>query len=288
MNICGRDLSLYILTFIFGLFLSTDAFATTKFYLFLNDAQQKTDCDFLEIKNSQALCTAKNLLITYDLAKILKVEVVNKGVSTLFQPITQETTQKINELNSTEKNSQHASGQEKSKQKRFAFLSDSAQAAIEKFTNPNGKITVNTILSISGFVVFLIGSIGFLIATFRAGILWGLCCLLLPFVSFIFLFVHWKAAAKPFFVSLLGIAILFLGSMQPFSGQTVQSIVKFTSTPTQDNTIKNTGNFQCKGKVYCSEMASCAEAKFYLRNCPGTKLDGNNDGVPCEKQWCGH
>ncbi|WP_295352955.1 excalibur calcium-binding domain-containing protein [Accumulibacter sp.] len=23
-----------------------------------------------------------------------------------------------------------------------------------------------------------------------------------------------------------------------------------------------------------------------LRNCPGSKMDGNNDGVPCEQQWC--
>ena len=24
----------------------------------------------------------------------------------------------------------------------------------------------------------------------------------------------------------------------------------------------------------------------HLKNCPGVKMDGNNDGVPCEKQWC--
>lgn len=46
-------------------------------------------------------------------------------------------------------------------------------------------------------------------------------------------------------------------------------------------------SFQCAGKVYCSEMNSCEEAKFYLRNCPGTKMDGDGDGVPCESQWCG-
>jgi hypothetical protein len=33
-------------------------------------------------------------------------------------------------------------------------------------------------------------------------------------------------------------------------------------------------------------MTSCAEAKFFLNNCPGTKMDGNNDGIPCEQQWC--
>jgi hypothetical protein len=33
-------------------------------------------------------------------------------------------------------------------------------------------------------------------------------------------------------------------------------------------------------------MTSCAEAAFFLKNCPGTQMDGNKDGVPCEQQWC--
>ena len=44
--------------------------------------------------------------------------------------------------------------------------------------------------------------------------------------------------------------------------------------------------FICDGRVYCSQMHSCEEATFFLQNCPGTKMDGDNDGVPCEKQWC--
>ncbi len=44
--------------------------------------------------------------------------------------------------------------------------------------------------------------------------------------------------------------------------------------------------FTCEGKVYCSQMTSCYEAKFYLANCPNVKIDGNNDGEPCETQWC--
>ena len=44
--------------------------------------------------------------------------------------------------------------------------------------------------------------------------------------------------------------------------------------------------FKCEGKKYCSEMNSCDEAKFYLRNCPGVKIDGDGDGVPCEQQHC--
>ena len=39
-------------------------------------------------------------------------------------------------------------------------------------------------------------------------------------------------------------------------------------------------------RTHCSQMTSCAEATFFLRNCPNVQMDGNNDGVPCEQQWC--
>lgn len=43
------------------------------------------------------------------------------------------------------------------------------------------------------------------------------------------------------------------------------------------------GGFSCAGKRYCREMANCEEAKFYLTQCGVSSLDGNKDGVPCEK-----
>ena len=45
--------------------------------------------------------------------------------------------------------------------------------------------------------------------------------------------------------------------------------------------------FACDGRTHCSQMHSCAEATYFLKHCPGTKMDGNHDGVPCEQQWCG-
>ena len=44
--------------------------------------------------------------------------------------------------------------------------------------------------------------------------------------------------------------------------------------------------YHCDGRTYCSQMTSCAEATFFLRNCPNVEMDGDNDGVPCEQQWC--
>ena len=47
-----------------------------------------------------------------------------------------------------------------------------------------------------------------------------------------------------------------------------------------------TGGFSCDGRKYCSQMKSCAEAKYFLTNCPGVKMDGDRNGTPCEQQWC--
>jgi cold shock CspA family protein len=45
-------------------------------------------------------------------------------------------------------------------------------------------------------------------------------------------------------------------------------------------------SFSCDGRIHCSQMTSCAEATFFLKNCPGTQMDGDRDGVPCEQQLC--
>jgi len=50
--------------------------------------------------------------------------------------------------------------------------------------------------------------------------------------------------------------------------------------------VRETSRFRCDGRMYCSQMKSCEEATFFLNNCPNTTMDGNNDGIPCEKQWC--
>lgn len=45
-------------------------------------------------------------------------------------------------------------------------------------------------------------------------------------------------------------------------------------------------SFSCDGRTRCSQMTSCAEAKYFIRNCPNTRMDGDGDGQPCEDQWC--
>ncbi len=48
----------------------------------------------------------------------------------------------------------------------------------------------------------------------------------------------------------------------------------------------DTTKYSCAGKTMCTEMVSCNEAKFYLKNCPNVNIDGDADGIPCEEQWC--
>ncbi len=56
--------------------------------------------------------------------------------------------------------------------------------------------------------------------------------------------------------------------------------------PISSARLDTSSPFACDGRTYCSQMKSCEEAKYFLQHCPDVKMDGNHDGVPCEKQWC--
>lgn len=62
-------------------------------------------------------------------------------------------------------------------------------------------------------------------------------------------------------------------------------IPAFFSTDTQPKS-QVVSRYSCDGRRHCSQMSSCEEATYFLRNCPGVMMDGNNDGVPCERQLC--
>lgn len=72
------------------------------------------------------------------------------------------------------------------------------------------------------------------------------------------------------------------------SSQNVSATPQPSSTPAKQPQRARTKQFKCDGREYCSQMTSCEEATYFLRNCPGVKMDGDSDGVPCESQWCGN
>lgn len=43
--------------------------------------------------------------------------------------------------------------------------------------------------------------------------------------------------------------------------------------------------FKCDGRQHCSQMKSYDEAKYFITYCPNTKMDGDKDGIPCERQF---
>lgn len=95
-----------------------------------------------------------------------------------------------------------------------------------------------------------------------------------------------KSSVKPTIL----VAIIITGIV----GSAFTQYQKSTVKPTSVNQVqpdaewqKPQPTFSCEtGKYHCSQMKSCAEATFYIQNCPDTKMDGDGDGIPCERQWC--
>ena len=63
-----------------------------------------------------------------------------------------------------------------------------------------------------GIGIFIIGGIGTLIAAFKESLLSGLGCLLFTPISLVFLVLHWQKAKNPFFLQLVGLAVVLLGA----------------------------------------------------------------------------
>ena len=55
-----------------------------------------------------------------------------------------------------------------------------------------------------------------------------------------------------------------------------------TRAPVEEANSQTTVRFRCDGRQYCSQMTSRAEAEYFTRSCPDTKMDGDHDGIPCE------
>ena len=145
-----------------------------------------------------------------------------------------------------------------------------------------------------GLGIFVIGGIGLLIAAFRTSILWGLAVLFIAPVAIIYTIFRWQDAKGPFKIQVFGFLIMAVFAYMNGGISSVTS--EISNLPSVNisapaNSSISTSNvlnqqFRCDGRTHCSQMTSCAEATYFLRNCPNTKMDGDNDGIPCERQWC--
>ncbi|MEJ6727772.1 MAG: hypothetical protein QNK83_01225 [Akkermansiaceae bacterium] len=69
------------------------------------------------------------------------------------------------------------------------------------------------ILMLIGFVIALIFGIKLLIIAFKESVLWGIGSLLVPFVSLIFIAMHWDKCKGPFLKYLICIPFFILGAI---------------------------------------------------------------------------
>ncbi len=65
------------------------------------------------------------------------------------------------------------------------------------------------------------------------------------------------------------------GRDNPFISQYASRVGTSTAAPAPKPALS------CGAKTTCSQMSSCDEARFYLRQCGLKNLDGDGDGVPC-------
>lgn len=98
---------------------------------------------------------------------------------------------------------------------------------------------------------------------------------------------------RSFITSAAVITVVYFVANAYFKTQTpsVQPTATLTDSASPEPTPRRftsgySNGFRCDDRKYCSQMTSCAEATFFTQNCPGTKMDGNHDGIPCETQWC--
>jgi cold shock CspA family protein len=85
-------------------------------------------------------------------------------------------------------------------------------------------------------------------------------------------------------LTLLAVAGVGAYAYSQYTTRVVPGPVSASDTPTHLSSPSTL--YSCDGRKMCSQMTSCAEAKYFIRNCPNTQMDGDGDGVPCESQWC--
>lgn len=73
---------------------------------------------------------------------------------------------------------------------------------------------------------------------------------------------------------------------RPFSRPFAPAPVATAPATAASTAAPTAAPFHCDGRTRCPQMRSCAEATYFIQHCPGTTMDGDGDGVPCEQQWC--
>jgi hypothetical protein len=80
----------------------------------------------------------------------------------------------------------------------------------------------------------------------------------------------------------LFLALAFVKNPQFLSANALADRPELNSSIAPLSQQKNDQGFVCSTKKTCKEMASCAEAQYYLKTCGVKSLDRDHDGIACE------
>lgn len=82
------------------------------------------------------------------------------------------------------------------------------------------------------------------------------------------------------------LTVLAIAGLGAYVYSTITKQTTEVDSPLESSPMPPSSNYRCDGRNMCSQMKSCEEATYFLRNCPGPEMDGDGDGIPCESQWC--
>jgi hypothetical protein len=73
-------------------------------------------------------------------------------------------------------------------------------------------VTLGYIVLVLGLLVWLYGELRFLVVAYHRNLWWFFGCLFVPLVSWVFLFMNWKATTRPFMLIAAGLIVAGLGA----------------------------------------------------------------------------
>lgn len=82
-------------------------------------------------------------------------------------------------------------------------------------------------------------------------------------------------------IFLFAVAYIYFDDQNPDPGS--EAVVR--QAPEEVVIRQQQASFRCDGRQHCSQMTSFEEAMFFLDNCPDTRMDGDGDGIPSERQF---
>jgi len=88
-------------------------------------------------------------------------------------------------------------------------------------------------LQIIGYIISLVFGIIIIIKAFQTHVGWGICALVVPFASLVFVIKYWDKAGKPFLLSLISIPFVAAGTIMTVTTITTDLDIDMQGLETQ-------------------------------------------------------